>query len=347
MLHRYIKEYRRALKSAGRRHRSGFRWVSLPVTAAMILTIPTFGGAQDAPETFPVQRCMNMSNALEAPNEGEWTYRIEFPHLAEIAAAGFDTIRLPVRFSNHFDGTSIDPSVLARVDSVIEEAMAQGLTVILDLHHFEEIMVDPEAHADTFVAIWRALADHYEGWPNRLLFELLNEPFDALTTDKAVALYDRVIPIIREKHPERWLVYGGGTWNSIDEMERLPEPADDRIAHTFHYYSPFKFTHAGAYWMEEPPEVPPRPISRGDRRELREAMERASQASAPVLLGEFGVYREATDLTARAAWVRETREAAEAFGLAWCHWGFAAEFRSWDPDTKEWIPEMRDALLGS
>src|SRR5690606_16602063 len=30
---------------------------------------------------FPVQRCINLANALNAPNEGDWGYRIEAEHL--------------------------------------------------------------------------------------------------------------------------------------------------------------------------------------------------------------------------------------------------------------------------
>ena len=289
---------------------------------------------------------MNMSNALEAPNEGDWSYRIELPHLARIAEAGFDAIRLPVRFSNHFEDGAIAPELLERVDTVIRAALDEGLTVILDLHHYEPLMEDPEAHADEFVAIWTALAEHYEGWPDALLFELLNEPTANMDTAMALSLYDRAVPIIRERHPDRWIIYGGAKWNSLDEMKRLPLPTDGRIAHTFHYYDPYEFTHAGVPWSENAPKRPPEPIDDGDRRKLERDMGRAAAQAAPVLLGEFGVYREATDLDARAAWVREIREAAEANGLAWCAWGFAAQFRAFDPEAGEWIPEMRDALLG-
>lgn len=50
---------------------------------------------------FLASRCVNLGNALEAPNEGDWGYRIEPAHIRAIAAAGFDGIRLPVRWDAH------------------------------------------------------------------------------------------------------------------------------------------------------------------------------------------------------------------------------------------------------
>ena len=51
--------------------------------------------------TSPVQRCMNLGGALEAPNEGDWGYTIREKDLEAIKAAGFDTVRLPVRWDVH------------------------------------------------------------------------------------------------------------------------------------------------------------------------------------------------------------------------------------------------------
>jgi hypothetical protein len=46
-------------------------------------------------------RGVNLGNALEAPKEGEWgvTLREEYFHL--IAEAGFDSVRIPIRWSAH------------------------------------------------------------------------------------------------------------------------------------------------------------------------------------------------------------------------------------------------------
>ena len=50
---------------------------------------------------FPVERCINVAGALEAPNEGDWGYKIRERDFKTIRAAGFDTIRVPIKFSAH------------------------------------------------------------------------------------------------------------------------------------------------------------------------------------------------------------------------------------------------------
>lgn len=204
-------------------------------------------------QALPVSRCINLGNALDAPNEGDWGYTIQRHHLTRIADAGFDTVRLPVRFSAHWDGR-ISPDLLARVDQVIAWALDEGLTVILDLHHFQPLMENPGAHADTFVAIWQELSAHYSGASDGLIFELLNEPSGELTTAKAAELYRRAMPIIRRDNPERWVILGGGHWSDESELAMLPV-LDDRTAHTFHFYKPWSFTHQNAPWIENPPQA--------------------------------------------------------------------------------------------
>ena len=291
---------------------------------------------------FPVQRCINLGNGLDAPAEGDWGYVIERSHLSAIAAAGFDTIRLPVRFSAHWNGR-IDPAFLARVDEVIEWARENRLRVILDLHHFEELMQNPDTHADAFLSIWRELSDHYRDASEDLIFELLNEPSEALTTEKAVALFSLAMPIIRARNPDRWIIIGGGNWSDEAELAALPV-YDDRTVHTFHFYKPWEFTHQQAEWLSDPPP----PSHWGTKDDRREMLNRLSvglnHGAAPVFLGEFGVYDAAPDDDARS-WLDLVRRTAEESGVGWCVWSFSSTFRTYDTRTGRWIGNRLDALI--
>jgi len=283
-----------------------------------------------------------LSNALEAPHEGDWGYVIERDHLGEIAAAGFDTVRLPARVDAHFRDGRIDPAFLARLDQVIGWAEAAGLQVILDLHHYEALMADPAAEADRFVAIWDALGAHYAGHPDTLIFELVNEPTDALTTDRAADLQARVIARLRPAHPDRWIITSGGGWGGLDGMLDMAPPGH-RELRSFHYYDPWDFTHQLAPWTGQ--DLPARGWGGAeDRARVKVDMFRAAAPGWPVLLGEFGTYRD-TDPAARAAWTGTVRRAAEAQGIGWCYWGFAADFRAFDAGTGTWLPGIRAALL--
>ena len=291
----------------------------------------------------PVGRCVNLSNFLETPRGEVWGPTITPAHLDAIAAAGFDTVRLPVRFSDGWSGR-IDPARLAAADAMVQAALARGLQVIVVLHHFEEIMADPAGQADTFAAIWAELSAHWRGAPSGLIFELLNEPNGALTTGGAVALFDRVIPIIRADHPDRWLVLEGGDWARWPEMAALPRP-DERILHSFHYYDPYEVTHQLAPWTTNGP-LPARSwrVESGAATVTRDLQAAARLTRAPILLGEFGVYRGA-DPTTRTAWTNHVRREAERLGMGWCVWGFAADFRIFDAGAGTFLPDMLDALM--
>lgn len=305
------------------------------VMALAILASPVWA------DDFPVARCVNLDQALEAPHEGEWGYTITRPDIKWIAAQGFDTIRLPVRFDAHWNG-QIVPGFLARVDAVIGWALAADLNVILDLHHFDDLMQDPSAHAATFQAIWVELAMHYADHDDRLIFELLNEPHDALSTSKAVALFKGVMPIIRAQNPDRWVIIEGGNWANIGEMGNLPR-FDDRTALSFHYYGPWEFTHQQAGWLTDP--LPPRAWgSEADIAAVNGDIAQAAEYGVPMLLGEFGVTVQTQDQD-RADWTKAVRQAAENHDIGWCHWGFAGNFAIFDKDARDWMPGMQDALI--
>ncbi len=290
---------------------------------------------------LPVARCVNLDQALEAPNEGDWGYRITRSDIDWIAAQGFDTIRLPVRFDAHWNG-QIAPSFLARVDAVIGWALAADLNIILDLHHFDALMADPSTHTAEFQAIWIELAMRYADYDDRLMFELLNEPHDQLSTDRAVSLFRSLMPVIRAESPDRWVIIEGGYWANISALPELPR-FDDRTVLSFHFYGPWEFTHQQASWLADPPPA----VGWGsddDRAAVRGYIAEAAQYGLPMLLGEFGVTIE-TNARDRADWTRTVRQEAEAHGIGWCHWGFAGNFAIFDQQARDWLPGMQDALF--
>ncbi|MBQ1203305.1 MAG: glycoside hydrolase family 5 protein [Loktanella sp.] len=292
-------------------------------------------------DAFPVHRCVYIGNVLDAPFEGAWGPAVSSFDLDWIAGAGFDTIRLPVRFGAHWNGM-IWPGFLARVEQVIGQAQERGMTVILDLHHFDELMDDPDRYAPVFVAIWSELARHFADHGDLLVFELLNEPRGQVSTARAIALYQQVLPIIRAYSPDRWVILGGGEMNNRDEMRILPD-FGPRVALTFHYYDPFRFTHQQSTWTEE---VFP-PLNWGTPAEIARVqadIAQVARADVPVFLGEFGVVREA-DSASRNLWVETVRRSAEDHGMGWCYWAYGAGFDLRDFSGYEWYPGLYAALM--
>lgn len=291
---------------------------------------------------FPVARCVNLANGLEAPFEGAWGYTIRDEDIHAIARDGFDTIRLPVAFSNGYTSGQINPLLLARTDHVIRTALDAGLNVILDLHHFRTLSQDPDRMSPMFVEIWRQLGAHYAGWPDGLMFELINEAHAKLNTRTADALFDKVYPILRARHPDRWIIVSGGEYSHRTTLSRLKR-RDIRTAYSFHYYTPFPFTHQGASWVT--PKPPERgPLSGAEVVEIQGHFADLARLDIPLLMGEFGVYHDKVSSEDRALWMGVTRRAAERFGIAWCHWGYRSGFRLVDP-SGVWLPGLREALM--
>ena len=107
-------------------------------------------------------RGINLGNALDATQEGAWGVTLQEKHFEMAKAAGLDHIRLPVRFNAHAKNEApytIEDSFFKRVDWAIDQATSRGLSIIIDLHHYEELMKKPAQHADRLVGIWKQVAE--------------------------------------------------------------------------------------------------------------------------------------------------------------------------------------------
>lgn len=299
----------------------------------------------------PVQACINLGGALEAAQEGDWGYTIRREDMARIRAAGFDTVRLPIKWSVHTQSQPpyrIDPVFLARVDEVVSWGVEEGLQVIVNVHHYDEIVEDPETHLPRLTAIWAQLSRHWIDAPPAVMFEFLNEPHSEMTAPLVDQMNRDLLSMVRAEHPDRWVVLGGGLWGHWKGLLEADMPYDPKAMTTFHFYDPFDFTHQGAMWVD-----PPRPLgavfgSAQDWADVTATFDRMAKwrdrTGMPLLLGEFGVYR-AADPQARAGWTSFVREQAEAVGFGWCYWEWATGFPVYDLATESWITPVREALI--
>ena len=213
---------------------------------------------------------VNLGNALEAPREGEWGVTLRAEYFELIADAGFAHVRVPIKFSAYADDGApytipeVDPTVVnasslwERVDWVIAQAEANGLYVILDLHHYDELHDDPAAHRDRFLAIWDQVATRYADAGPLVLFELLNEPNAAFDADRQLLndLLSDALAVVRATNPIRPVLVGPGAFNGIGALNDLVLPADPNLIVSVHFYDPFPFTHQGAEWTEPVPPAP-------------------------------------------------------------------------------------------
>jgi endoglucanase len=299
-------------------------------------------------------RGINLGNALEAPKEGEWGVTLKAEYFRAIKDAGFDSVRLPVKWSAHAQNEApytIDAKFAERVDWAIDQATANKLNVIVNVHHYDGMDGDPDRHLPRLIGLWEQLATRYQGRPASVYFELLNEPHEKLTEAKWNAAIPKLLKVVRKTNPTRPIIVGPGTWNSIDALDKLELPAEDKnLIVTVHYYSPFEFTHQGAPWHKGADKWKGRKWtgSAAERAEVREKFEKAAawaeQHKRPIFLGEFGAYEEA-DLDSRAKWTRCVSGEASKLGFSWAYWEFCSGFGAYDPKTDAWREPLKAALI--
>jgi endoglucanase len=326
--------------------------------ACVLAALSTSARADDNTDAARCNRLLgrgiNLGNALEAPREGDWGLTLEADFFERIKKAGFQSVRVPVRWSAHAgprEPFTIDAAFFKRIDWVVDQALSRGLVAVVNMHHYDELYRDPDKHEARFLALWKQIAAHYRDKPDRLLFEPLNEPNDKLTDERWNALIAKVLDVIRATNPKRMVIVGPGHWNGLGSLDKLALPEKDRrLIVTFHYYSPYHFTHQGAEWARDSQKWKGT-TWKGTAKEAEALAKDFAKAAAwakkherPVYLGEFGSYHVA-DMESRARWTRAVAREAEKNGFSWAYWEFGAGFGAYDPAAKAWREPLRKALL--
>lgn len=274
-----------------------------------------------------------MSNQLEGnPTEGSWGRAIADDDFVQIKAQGFETVRIPVRWSTHALDTppyTIDAAWMDRVEEVVNLARASDLRVILDVHHYDEIFTDPDGHKDRFAAFWQQIAARFQNADDKVWFELLNEPHDQITDANLLSILQPALDNVRATNPTRPVVIGGQNYSGINSLETLTLPDDPYLIATFHYYDPFEFTHQGASFLANPP-----PFGRtfGSTADLAEVDASVAKAQAfmnntgrPLFLGEYGAIQTIPTQN-RALYYKTITDAFRAANIDGCVWGYTSSF---------------------
>ena len=304
-------------------------------------------------DSLPIGRCVNMGNSLETPAEGAWGgKKIDAADFKRIADAGFNTIRLPVRWSTRASDTapySIDPAFMARVKTVVDDARKVGLNVILNSHHFEEIHKDPsDANIAKLAGMWTQIATAFADQPeSNLWFEIENEPHDKFNDSNLLKVLNPALAEIRKSNPTRPVIIGGEFWSGVNSLKTLQLPDDPNIVPTFHYYDPFNFTHQGATWVDPSPPLGRKYGGPEDKKllqnDLQKVRDYVARTGKTPFMGEFGAY-STVSIEDRVNYQKTIRVAFDQIGIGMCAWAYTNTFPLWDQEKKAWVPGMRDAM---
>jgi endoglucanase len=290
--------------------------------------------------------------------------------LKALATAGFGHVRLPVDpflLGWQPAAAAVLPPRIDRLDEAARRILGAGLDLIIDLHPGEELtsLLAQGDPAPALAALWAQLAARYAGLgPERVLFEIVNEPHRFLDSPAALArLHAAALLAIRSSCP-RHRVLVNGLYDPQLSLRTIEPLADPGVIYAFQFYEPYAVTHQGADW--DPSERGgvsalrglPYPASRLEDswgvaarawfqpRALRLLMayrrqgwdaalvdRRVAQAAAwsarhgrPVLCTEFGAMRVHLDAASRTAWLHDARSALERHGIPWTIWEYDGLF---------------------
>ena len=327
---------------------------ALAVSSAASAAAHDTAAAPAKQAALPVGTCVNLGNTLEPEQEGSWGGAPATQQdMERIAAAGFDTVRIPVRWHNKSQSTppyTVDPEWMNRVQQIVDWALAADLNVILNSHHFDPIHQDPLGVAAWHGGVWQQIAQRFAGYPeDTLWFELENEPHNAFDHSNLIATLTPALDAVRALHPTRAVIIGGENWSGIASLATLPLPDDANVHATFHYYDPFQYTHQGASWTA--PDMPPAGRTfptHADAAKLANdvlAVEAfIARTGKTPFMGEVGAYDLHIPLEDRAAYHRTINDAFAPTGIGMCVWAYSNTFPFFDRKSGEWLPGMRAAL---
>ncbi len=259
------------------------------------------------------------------------------PDFAQIAAWGFDHVRIPVDYNvvQNADG-SMREEGLRRIDGALALCGKYGLRAVLDLHKTQGYSFDDgekesgffesDRCQELFYALWEVFAARWGALSDRVVFELLNE----VTEERYLPTWKRIsrecVRRIRQHAPDTLILLGSYNWNSARTLPALDPPYDDRVLYNFHCYEPHTFTHQGAYWAEQFRDVRCSYDESGASEAFFEdflapALEKAEKEHCELYCGEYGVIDVVSPEEA-LKWFRDLHAVFERHGIARSLWSY-------------------------
>ncbi|MBQ3841070.1 MAG: glycoside hydrolase family 5 protein [Ruminiclostridium sp.] len=276
---------------------------------------------------------INLGNTMEAYNHqgylnGQDPCSFEslwgMPHTTQemidgMKASGFDTLRVPVAWTNGMNYESgdytIDERLFARVEEIVNYALNADMYVIVNDHWdggwwgmFGSASQETRNTAmEMYKAMWQQIADRFRDYSYKLVLESANEDLgDGLNNKDNYAdsgalkpdeIFDKIYEINSEfvktvratggKNEDRFLLIAGYNTDfdhTSDDRYRMPEDsAQNKLIVSVHYYGPWDYcgTKAVNQWGS--------PIQYKEQNETLAKMTKFTEQGYGVIIGEYGV----------------------------------------------------------
>ena len=249
----------------------------------------------------------------------------------------FDHVRVPVDYNVLEDEEgNIREEGFGYLSNCFKWCEERDLNMLIDLHECFGYSFDPlkdmdrskffhdEALQNRFLKLWKEIAERFGSYPDRVAFEPLNEVVLESVADAWNKLLKRFIEEMRAITKDTYLIAGGVMYNNVRTVPLLDIPLDEKIVYNFHCYDPFRFTHQGAYWVEDMD-----PGFRTGYSETEEyfeeifapALKKAEQDNVPLYCGEYGVI-DLADNHEKIKWLKDIHCAFEKHGIGHALWNY-------------------------
>jgi hypothetical protein len=264
-----------------------------------------------------------------------------------LVAKGFDHVRLPVDFRTYstYDSSTGDATLkettsngwgpgFSTFDTVITNAINAGLYITLDFHGWFDIDPTNQTHRAQFKAYWKAVAERYKDYPNKLIFELANEPRASISYSSQLnSLQKETVSIIRQTNPTRLILYAVPDANQPWALTQAATPPkygwvsypanDNNLALVIHCYNPGEFTHQGETWANPSYTTQVR-LTDSHRTTLNWDLNQLTLYSKdhdiPIVMNEYNVSHKLADHGDVTEYLSIVTRYCESNGIPWSPW---------------------------
>ncbi|MBR5693886.1 MAG: glycoside hydrolase family 5 protein [Fibrobacter sp.] len=301
--------------------------------------------------------------------DSSWSNPISDDYFKFLKDAGFNSIRLPVRWQHNSNPETheVNPDRLAGVKQDVKLAIDAGLAVVVSFHWYHELMFAgnhvttlPDYYAEEkahFAALWKQIASEFKDFPDTMLvWDILNEP-----TFKDVNILNEIMntgyEAIRSVDKNKTIMFESYHAGKFADIVALQLPEDGNIIFSGHYYEPYNYSHQGhsyackgddAYAM----------TAYNDFKAYADSAKKMypdkNGGFIPMNMGEFGVSGGKSNPCGskgpsdkyRAIWTRDLIKAVAKYDISWHYWGFVGVggFEAYDKSSGNWYPGMLEAF---
>lgn len=275
---------------------------------------------------------------------------------------GVDSVRIPITWRDHLDeNNTIDTDWLNRVQEVVDYAYSLDMFVIINVHHdgggdpnfgawIRNASSNKEEIMDKYTTVWQQIADRFQDYDEKLIFESMNEVgFDDLNQHDAYLLLNEFnqtfVDLIRNSsgnNPNRYLLIAG-YWTDIDmtcsNYFVMPEDTSNKCIVSVHYYTPWEFctTNVNTTWGTQG-EV------KVMENQVQKLIDTFINNGIPVIVGEYGV-GYGTELDSQVLFCETFTKLCHDNGIPTFFWDNGQEV---DRITYEWrTPQILEAIQNS